>query len=270
MISDEFQQTFALLINEARGLPDLLMTEASEGLSEHVAGDDFPTSTVMRMQLMANVEFEGAVALLMDEITTVSSEIILRGLLEACAHLHFIAAGHDQNERKCRAIRTELGMAAAIESLALQFRGIDTDERDRLLAEAHDRQTFLQAEQSRLGCRGRRRDYGDVGATLKEMVAQDQRLDWALDMYVTATSLAHQQMPDRIIRDVGGGMNSVVLPANSIRAARFDHILVTYGLLSQRFYQVVKTGLGPDRFLNALQSLRNHELIQRAMQGAYD
>jgi hypothetical protein len=270
MTLEKFERAFSILISRARELPAALMEEAGEGLPAEVAGDDFPTSTVLRFQVVANVEYEAALTLLLDEVTAVSAEIILRGLLEACAHLHYIAVGSDQKERTCRAIRTELGMAIAIENLSRQFIGMDTTERKRLSAEAESRKTLLKTRQSRLGCKGKPRDYSNVGDALKEMVKLEPDLDWAIDLYLSATMLAHQQNPDRLIRDIGGGANDVVFPSHSLRCARFDHILVTYGLLSQRFYQVVKPGQAPDGFLTALQSQRTDDLIQRGMEGAFD
>jgi len=35
------------------------------------------------------------------------------------------------------------------------------------------------------------------------MVAQEPQLDWAIDMYVVASSVAHQLLPDRIMRNIG-------------------------------------------------------------------
>jgi hypothetical protein len=270
MTGQEFEEGFAALLARARELPTLLMEQAAHGLDPAISGDDFPVATVLRMQHWANVEFEGAVALLADEMTSPAAEVLLRALLEACAHLHFIASGVGQTERACRAIRTEWGMATGMLNMGRKFAGIEDEARAKLMNEGKRREQFLQAEHSRLKCKGGRRDYGDVGSVLKEMVAEEPTLDWALDLYMMASSVAHQFMPDRILRDVGGGHTAFVAPPPSERAARFDHILVSYGLLGQRYFQVVKEGQRPDGFLVALQGLRDEALVHRAMTGDFD
>ena len=126
-----------------------------------------------------------------------------------------------------------------------KYKQIDSKTKAHLLAEGADRQKFLQATHSRLKCRGGPRSYGDVGSALKEMVKDDLRLDWALDLYVTASGVAHQLLPDRIMKDIGEGRSAVVLPDPPERAARMDHLLVTYGLVGQRFFQIVKPGRQP-------------------------
>lgn len=164
----------------------------------------------------------------------------------------------------------EWGMTQEMVNIGKQFKDMPEEQGGPFETEAEDRRKFLEAAHSRAGCAGGPRNYGDVRAALHEMVTTEPKLAWAYDMWVVASAVAHQLVADRIFGEVAVGQSDVVQIPLAERAARLDHLLLAYGLASQRFFPVVKPGQQPEGFLVALQGLRSSDTLARGLQGEAD
>jgi hypothetical protein len=78
-------------IDDARDLTSVFFDIADEQLADGVRGDAFPDSTVLRLNLAVSVQYFAAVSALGEAETALGALSLLRGLIEAWAHLYLCA-----------------------------------------------------------------------------------------------------------------------------------------------------------------------------------
>jgi len=265
---ERFQDRFVLLLGEARALAHHMSESMGARFADGVPGDAFPEATVQRLLLALFPLYHAAVGVLDDPETTLASLALMRGLIEAWAHLYFLMGTDKGADCACRAIRLELGWSASMVSLA---RAAGPDMRDQLEV-AERRLAEIDAMKSQRGCKGGRRDYGDVDQTITTM-ARLYGIDWLPGAWRSASQMAHVGGWDWLLEDQGDGTSAFVYPPPSHRATRLNHLVVL-------FYNVVQTALvvigvnfesdaATDPHVRAMRIL-DDRFLARAIDGDYD
>src|SRR5712692_766628 len=115
---ERFRAKFVPLLGSARDLPHVLSSVVGDRFPQGVAGDSFPNATVQRLLFGMLPLYHAAVAALDDPETSLGALALMRGLIEAWAQLYFLMGNDDGADAACRAIRLEVGWAAAMVGLA--------------------------------------------------------------------------------------------------------------------------------------------------------
>src|SRR5262245_9775876 len=264
----DFETEFAALLKWAGAMPDLVADIAARPLgNRQIRGDDFPQATVWRLQQWAAVQFASMLRVLGDPLTSPTAHVLVRGLLELWAHNHFIYADGDEAEWRCRAIRLEFGMQLGIHHALEAGARTDPDEFSASLETAKERVRFIDAVKSREGCAGKKRDNGNVEATLQEIAREDQRMDWLSPLWKQSSLTSHQFGVDSVLTDLGGGRTGITDPLPSRRVGHFDHGLTAYANASQAYLALMRSD--PRRLKQELDHIRGSVFFRAALDGAY-
>jgi hypothetical protein len=260
---ERFEAKFLALLERARLLPGVLFVILDAAGSQGVPGDKYPEATVFRLNHAVLVQYQAAVAVLVDAETALASLTLLRSLIEAWAHLYFIC-GHGQAGADCRALRLECGLAVQGVGLAQTA----SSEEPGILESALKRQDELESLSISFGCSGARRDYRDVQQTVKQIEARSG-FDWLLGLWRSASQTGHSAGWDWLFEDTGDGTTALVFPRPSHRAHRLMHLVTLYNNVGQTSLMVLKSDTGQP-FREAARSIAEDHFLARAMQGDYD
>jgi len=236
------EQDFAALLDAAEELPTLLEELAADGLPAMVDGDDFPESTLRRLNAWAVLEYRAALLLLRHADVAHAAEVLLRGLLEFYAHVAWIHEDlpGDQRTPKTRATCLELGIAVeANDTLTKKLTGWGAPH-PRVDAAAAQRLTDITAVHSAEGCGCKGHAYRDVRPTLKHLDAGG--IKWPYGLWVISSAAAHQLLPGRVEVDLGDGTSDFLSVATyAWRADLLGYVVRAYGLAGVRMLDMVNT-----------------------------
>jgi hypothetical protein len=195
--------------NPEAGFSSLLDRAASFGESVHnavaslhppdVSLNQMPESTVWRLHLTATASYEATIQCLRTRYSSLGGYIILRGLLEAWAHLDFIADDAQSASPALRAIRYELGAYQEWGDTAHDAPG---GRPSPLIAQ--DNQAVMMELWRQHGGQGtprlRRRTH--VQPTLTTIGAREN-IDWLRGLYRSTSAAAHMFGVDFLLESVG-------------------------------------------------------------------
>ena len=228
---------------QASKLPGRAIEElAAEGQPDaHVAGDDFPAATALRLIHQVAFDFEAGLRLLADAETSYSAESLFRTLIEALTHFAFIYSKGNAAEWRCKAICLEMGFGQQLVGLLRSVEDAPPPAFDGMASEAASRKRILTDLHGEAGCACEPRTYRDVQHSLREF-KDDANLAWLHSAWVTASAYCHILLPDRTIKAVGPGRSGVVLPSVEERAARMDMMVFVFGQIAAIFLELVGKG----------------------------
>lgn len=104
---------FQARLDLARELPQQLEEDfCAAGQTGALPGDQLPEATVFKLLRLAEHNYQAAVACLAEAGTALGADTLMRALIEAWAHLDYIAS--DEQGAACRAVALELGMATEV------------------------------------------------------------------------------------------------------------------------------------------------------------
>jgi hypothetical protein len=107
--SGEFEINFATLLDRAASYGETVHSAVASLHPPDISLTQMPESTVWRLHLTATASYEASIQCLRTRYSSLGGYIVLRGLLEAWAHLDFIADDSQGGSAALRAIRYELG-----------------------------------------------------------------------------------------------------------------------------------------------------------------
>lgn len=232
------------LLDLAEGLPACLDECKSELGPAMLRWDDFPRITFLRLETAARLAFEAGLWLLRNPPVAYGAEVHLRTLMEAMAHVTWIA-GLDRvpftpAQAKQRAICFDFGAAREVQRLS-----------DSIPTRYHDDATSRKGADGRLrefgrihqgtGCSCTGRLWSAASQTLKDMVqtaaavAEEQGRDLASNpfevypyLYRTSSALVHVGLFDRYLQQVEPGVTDFVPASNQHRARTLTWLVHTY------------------------------------------
>jgi hypothetical protein len=105
----DFEPNFTVVLDRAASFGETVHSAVASLHPPDVSLDQMPESTVWRLHLTATASYEASIQCLRIRCSSLGGYIVLRGLLEAWAHLDFIADGFQGGSPALRAIRYELG-----------------------------------------------------------------------------------------------------------------------------------------------------------------
>jgi hypothetical protein len=227
-----------------------------------------PNATVFRL-LLATVPLDHAAVLALSEPeTTLGSLALMRGLIEAWAHLYFIQAAVPA-QMACRALRLERGWVADTVALA----HFEDENLPGQLQKARQREAAILELWTDLGCKaGRPRRYGDVRATIKDIETKF-RIDWLLQIWSSASQTSHVSGWDWLLVDHEDGGTRPILPMPSHRAGRLNHLTVLFSNVGSTALHSVQVDLESAvsrRFHNRALTLLDDPFLKRAIDGDFD
>lgn len=247
---------------EARNLSELL----AEALPEYVLGDQVPEATVFRLLLATLPLYHAAVLVLVDPETTLGAMALMRGLIEAWAHLNFIQTG-PRETMACRALRVERGWAQQMASLARSARNADE------LAKADERQQQVDDLWQRSGCaRASARTYKQVPTTL-QAIEKVLGIDWLVATWQAASLMTHVGGFDWSLEDQADGSSAAVLPKPSHWANQLAHLIVLFSVVTSTGFTILEVNPedGPATELDReVQRLIANRFLERAGEGDFD
>jgi hypothetical protein len=111
-LSGEFESDFGAVSDRAASFGEIIHSGIASLHPPDVSLDQMPESTVWRLHLIATASYEASIQCLRTRYSPLGGYIVLRGLLEAWAHLDFIANDSQSGSPALRAIRYEQGAPA--------------------------------------------------------------------------------------------------------------------------------------------------------------
>ena len=227
------------LIAEATDLGEAAFALIDASRSDEGAEAALPETTVVRLHLVAASTYRsGLVCLWMPE-TSLASYGLMRGLLEAWAHLHFIADDEAGGDARCRALRYERGAldewADVGKKVPEGYLGKTAAQRAR-----DERRGDLDRLWSECGCTGATRTRHDVAPTLRTL-AHEPNLEWLPGAW-SASSVSTHAYGVEFLLDTRGGQIEVVWALPSQRATWFTLLVTAFAHITSTAATILAQG----------------------------
>ena len=221
-----------------------------------------PESTVLRLHLVAVSTFQSGLLCLWMPETSLASYGLIRGLLEAWAHLIFISDDTQGGDARCRALRYERGSLGEWSDTVLKGRGYrDMAE----WQERHgDRKRNIEQMWKDCGCTGKPRIRKHVFATLQAK-ATEPTMGWIPVVWSASSASTHGYGVDFLLHS-RGDKTSLVWASQSQRATWFVYLAAAYGYLTMAGAEILA---GADQRIDSFRDtartlLEDEHLIQLA------
>lgn len=223
----DFEEMLGRLVGKAADISDAGFELIDSHLPEGFSRDQVPQSTVYRTHVVATSTFRSGLICLRAPETALTALSLLRGLLEAWAHLEFIQNEDYGGDPACRALRFERGTYKEW-GLAVDL-GSDP-EVDEIRATHRDQVRELDQIWRDHGCKGRDRTQGNVAETI-ERLAKQPRMEWLPQMWKVTSASLHMLGSDFLFESSNGESRLVWAP-NVQRAVWFRFSVATYVYLT--------------------------------------
>ena len=254
---------FRRLLRRASAVVDLLAECRSVEKPPEIEWDDFVAVAVEHLLSWADLETRAALALLKDPAVSPAAEILLRGLLEALAHLNWIGTAPTLAERRCRALCYELGRTQSYKD------GLQKMSPDAVSHLPSDTATQLDDNLATIrdllreaGCQCRGRHEGNVEAELKGL-ARSLGAPYVYELWVTSSWVAHQFAFDRLARSNDRGVMTLVTPTLADQAKLLTWVVAIFGYVGQATLLMENPGQS-SRFNGAVLRLLNSRALLQA------
>ena len=200
---------------------------AACGVEGHaIIGDNPAAGSATRLMATVDVHYRAVLQTLVYAESSLASESLMRGLIEAWAHLDYIwSDGHPGSA--CRALAIELGWL--LERRAF-LENAPTDLLPGLAAQRHSLDSNLEAVEAlrrKLECRGGARRYGNLNSHVNAM-ARRPGLAWLLPMWKMQSEAVHLGASDWLFAEIAEGRNDLCLPSPGHRATWCHQALALY------------------------------------------
>ena len=270
--TEDFEGQFAVRIDEAwelvRVSADVVYRYVSVGPSLAT-----PVHTAAwRLHLVAAARQLSVLQCLRMKETSEGASALLRGLLEAWAHLDFLSDDGQEDTARCRAIRWQLGDLLEVEGLGKELRAAGATAAQLVeLDDLSARRADLLAAATDCRCR----DHppwtrARVPAVLKAVAQQDPRLRWIVALYGSTSSGVHMYGSNQLLHvdDLGQATVTWVLP--SVRTQYLTWANVAYGKVSQLTERAMSDDPHDSGFFPRMQALLEDPLLREAGRGRFD
>jgi len=237
-MTNDAEARFRRLVARA-SLLDVLLGECLEvGQPSEIAWDDFVAVATEHLSRWARLETRAALSLLLDPTTAPASELLLRGQLEALAHLSWISEGSGAAGQRQRALCYELGRLKRYRDGWLKMSPEAVSHLPNNTAEQleHDIAS-LQQLHLEAGCRCSGRNDGAVEAQLRSL-AKILKQPAIYELWATSSFVAHQFGYDRIAKPAGKGLTSASEATLGDRVKLLSWVLLVYGYMGQAALQL--------------------------------
>lgn len=197
---DRSETAFATVLDRAATFGEVVHGAVASLHPPEASLTEMPASTVWRLHLTATASYEAAVQCLRLRYSSLGAYILLRGLLEAWAHLDFIADGSQGGSPALKAIRYELGVLQEWEDSAH-----DAPDGHPSPLIAQDNRAAMLEQWSEHGGQGTPplRTRKHVPTTLTSIAARE-RFDWLRALYRTTSGATHMLGVDFLLQSAGG------------------------------------------------------------------
>jgi hypothetical protein len=233
------------LIERARLIPDTFDELKSELGGRFIRWDDFPITTLNKLETAGRVEIRSGLRLLTDPVEAYGAEVHARALIELVVDVAWIGGfdryPFDVAGARQRAICFEFGAAdklrRTVDSIPQRFHmGKDTHKgangRYRAFKKLH--------EDTGCGCPGRRWHEAHDGLdqlieTSKQInqllgrAVTDNQFEQYRHLYSTASAMSHLGLWDRLFQEIEPGITDFVPASTQHRANLLGWIAHTYG-----------------------------------------
>ena len=219
----DFESAFSVVLDRAANFGEGVHAAVASLHPPDTTLDHMPESTVWRLHLTATASYEAAVQCLRTRYTSVGGYILLRGLLEAWAHLDFIADESQSGSGALRAVRFELGAHQEWEESSHDAPGghpspLIANDNQQAMSELWQQ----QGGKGSPALRGRKH----VQATLTH-IATREGFDWLRGLYRSTSAAAHMFGVNFLLED-HAGTTAVVWATSAQRCSWFG---LEHGLL---------------------------------------
>lgn len=283
--SDATDDPLMPVIERARSIPDAFDQLKGELGEPYIRWDDFPVSTLSKLERVARVDLRSGLTLLERPEEAYGAEIHVRTLIEFLATVAwvtgFVDFPPDFAGARQRAICLEFGLADRVrrvaDSIPSRFHmGQDThratNQRYRALKRVH--------QETGCKCGGRRwyeaqNSLEQVIETSKEVIRQLGRpvdanqFEQYKHLRSTASAMSHLGLWDRVIQEVTPGINDFVPASHQYRASVLSWLTHSYGTASIWMLQLEASRRVQD-MVAAINGVLGDPTLRRACEGHLD
>jgi hypothetical protein len=186
--------------------------------------NSFPDGTVQRLLISAIPTLHGSIVLLAHRSTSFAHRLLVRGLAEAAAHIHYIRGTDDGKRAPCRAIAVDRGMAIAVRQQKERY---DTKEQIKV---AHSRVADLTKHATTHGCgKPMARTFRHVSGELTAMAKENPKVAWIEELWHSMSGSAHMSDYDYMLSLGPDGALVVDFPPPVFAATSFNNLLPLVG-----------------------------------------
>ena len=213
MSGRSFEQSLPTLIGRANEFADRGLALIGGLRAEQMTGVTLPDTTVWKLHLVATINYRAGLVCLRQAETSLGAFTLLRGLLEAWAHLAFIQDNAAGGDARCRALRFERGVSREwANDVRVAPPGFDQAAWQAWHA-AYDRE--LDDLWRQLGCRGQNRTQSQAATTLAGLSSQPA-MEWVDGVWRSTSAATHMYGVEFALADRGDGTTELVwaLPAH--------------------------------------------------------
>lgn len=262
----------ARAITRAEGLPpkfDQLKSQLGPLLLKY---NDFPLVTLHKLEVMARIHLRSGLRLVRDPVVAHGAEIHVRALVEFMAHVAWVC-GKDilqpSGTASCRAICLEIGMAQRQAALSKAI-PVRYHLGKRTAASSTRRLKALVGLRVRSGCACRPRTAAAVSGTLKSVAKlAPETMDIYPWLYETASLAVHQQLYDRLLKQVGPGITDFVAADTQHRASLFTWLVHPYGVATIQILELQSVDVAI-QYQAAVGRTLSQAVIRTALDGGFD
>ena len=239
MSGRSFEQSLLILIGRANEFADRGLALIDDLRPEGMTGVTLPDATVWKLHLVATINYRAGLACLGQPETSLGTFTLLRGLLEAWAHLAFIQDSTAGSDGRCRALRFERGMSREwANNVRAAPPGFDQTAWQAQQA-AHDRELDVLWRQFR--CRGTDRTQGQAGATLTRLSTQPG-MAWVDGVWRATSGTTHMYGVEFVLTDRGDGTTELVWALPAHRASWLMWLAASYSYLTTTAATILRPG----------------------------
>jgi hypothetical protein len=197
--SRDFERVFAAVLDRAATYGEIVHNAVVSLHPPDSSLNQMPESTVWRLHLTATASFEASIQCLRTRYSSLGGYVVLRGLLEAWAHLDFIADNSQGGSPALRAIRYELGAHQEWENSA---HDAPAGHPSPMIAQDnHDLMLELWQEKGGQG-NPSLRNRKHVQTTLTSIATREQ-FDWLRGLYRSTSAATHMLGVNFLLQSTG-------------------------------------------------------------------
>jgi hypothetical protein len=237
--SYEFEDRFSLVLAAAESVIGRSNMALQENILQNVRRHSMPEIPVWRLHLVATSTFLGVIQCLRTKPSSPGAFSLLRGLIEAWAHLFFIADESEPDTPALRSIRFEAGVLSEWASVRKKMDPVI--DYDQLIA--RNREGIMKLWTASWGRNEpRRRTYKDVNPTLEKM-ARVPELN-SLGIIRAASSVAVHASAADFLLEVDDHGARVIWASDAQRCAWLQLAIMSFDYLT---ISALLSVPGPDR-----------------------
>jgi hypothetical protein len=212
--------------------------------------DDYPDVTLHKLEVMARSAYLAGTYLVRNPDVAYRAEDLTRAVLECLAHVTFIAGlpplAYKRGPSE-RALCVELGMVKGLHDLLkkLPDEALMQDPSVREVVAADEQ--AIRTLHAATGCKCTGRGEGNVGPTLRDAAAAVGS-PWTtlVGVYASASTLMHQALLNRLVREVEPGITDWVPADAEHRIRLLTWLVIAYSQIVEQILYLHDPSLGAE------------------------